>query len=393
MKNVAGTGFRDVSPARSRHTAGDQPMKALLLVTELEDYTISFANGLARHASVVLAVPRRRYEHLARWIDPAVDTRLLEWPRHRSPANIPFLVRLSRLVREERPAIVHLLSNTTIWLNLAVPFWRSAPLVTTVHDVVTHPGDRETGVLPGWATSLIVRQSDDIFVHGQALKQSAARRFAKRVDRIHVVPHPAIPRYSELAKAEGMVRSEAAGGFNLLFFGRIFAYKGLGDLVGAEAILGDRIPGLRMVIAGRGDDPWTLGERMGKPSRYDVRHRFIDDAEVAQAFLDADLVVLPYTEASQSGVLNIAASFGKPVVVTDVGELRSTVEDARIGLVVPPSDPAALAQAILALAQEGQLREELGRNALAWARGPNSPEAVGARVAGFYHDILAEAHP
>ena len=50
--------------------AGSQPMKALLLVSEIEDYTISFANGLARHIPVVLGVPRRRYEHLAKWIDP-----------------------------------------------------------------------------------------------------------------------------------------------------------------------------------------------------------------------------------------------------------------------------------------------------------------------------------
>lgn len=63
-------------------------MKALLLVSELEDYTISFASGVAQHLDVVLAVPRRRYAHLASSIDPAVDLHLLDWPRHRS-VSIP----------------------------------------------------------------------------------------------------------------------------------------------------------------------------------------------------------------------------------------------------------------------------------------------------------------
>ena len=371
--------------------AGSQPMKALLLVSEIEDYTISFANGLARHIPVVLGVPRRRYEHLAKWIDPAVDTRLLDWPRHRSLANLGFLFQLSKMIRRERPSIVHLLSNTTLWLNLAAPFWRPIPLITTVHDVRLHPGDRESSVLPSWATSLIVRQSSDVVVHGGSLKRDAASRFAKAPDRIHVLPHPAIQRYVELARAEGLERRRGPKTFNVLFFGRVFAYKGLNHLIEAEALLGDRIPDLHIVVAGRGDDPWSLRDKMGDPARYDIRHRYIDDAEVAQAFLDADLVVLPYTEASQSGVLNVAAAFGKPTLVTDVGELGSTVREARIGLVVPPNDPVVLAQAIQSLSERPALLAELGRNALAWANGPNSPETVGAQAAELYRNILREA--
>lgn len=108
-------------------------MKALLLVSELEDYTISFASGVAQHLNVVLAVPRRRYAHLASSIDPAVDLHLLDWPRHRSLSNPWFLYQLTRLIRRERPNLIHLLSNSTLWLNLAVPFWRPIPLVTTIH--------------------------------------------------------------------------------------------------------------------------------------------------------------------------------------------------------------------------------------------------------------------
>ncbi len=139
-----------------------------------------------------------------------------------------------------------------------------------------------------------------------------------------------------------------------------------------------------MVIAGRGDDPAALSGLMGDPGRYDIRHRFIEDREVAQLFLDADVVALPYVEASQSGVLNVAAAFGKPVVVTDVGELRATVEPNGLGLVVPPRDPQALAEALVRLAAEPRLAAELGARARAWAEGPNAPETVGREAAELY---------
>ena len=367
-------------------------MKPLLLVSELEDYTIAFANGVARHMPLILGVPRRRYAHLAGLFGPGVDLRLIDWPRHRSPANLGFLARLTALIRRERPGLVHLLSNTTLWLNLAAPLWRPIPLVTTVHDVEAHPGDAETRVLPRWATTLIVRQSAHVVVHGPGLKRRAEARFDKAPERVHVLSHPAITRYDDLARRLGPAPRAEPGRFTVLLFGRIYAYKGLEQLVRAEALLGDRVPGLRVVIAGRGDDPAALRPLMGDPARYEIVHRFVEDEEVARLFARADLVVLPYTEASQSGVLNIAAACGKPVLATDVGELRAAVEPNRLGLVVPPGDPAALAHGIARLAGDPGLCAELGARARAWAEGPNSPASVGAAAAALYRDI-GEARP
>jgi glycosyltransferase involved in cell wall biosynthesis len=363
-------------------------MKVLLLVTEHEDYAISFASGLSRHTSVVLAAPRRQYERLATWFDPSVHLRLLDWPRHRSLSNPRFLLSLTRLVRRERPDVIHLLSHTALWLNLGLPFWRPIPVVTTVHDVDVHPGDAETSVLPEWAPNLIVRQSGDIIVHGEGLRLRAIERYAKPPDRVHVLSHPPNLRYPALAQREGL-RRPANDTFTVLMFGRLMAYKGLHHLIQAEAALGDRVPNLRVVIAGRGNDPRELRHLMGDPERYDIRNRFIEDREVAQLFLEADVVALPYVEASQSGVLNIAAAFGRPVVATDVGEFRATVEAHRIGLVVPPGHPARLADAIARLAAQPALAAELGANARAWAEGTNAPPAIGAAAASLYRAIAA----
>lgn len=372
-------------PSRMPHARAPATprLRILLLVTELEDYTIAFANGVAAHADVTLAVPARQYAPLARWLDPRIDLRLLDWPRHSSAANLGFIPRLVHLVRRLRPDVVHLLSNNVLWLNAAVPLWGRVPLVTTVHDVETHPGDRETAVLPGWSTRLILRQSAHVVVHGPTLRARAAERFARPPASVDVLAHPAIHRYAALARDRGLQRRTTEG-FTLLLFGRVYAYKGLAQLIRAEALLAARLPGLRIVIAGRGDDANALRPHMGNPDRYQILNRFIEDAEVAQLFLDADAVVLPYVEASQSGVLTVAAAFGKPVIVTDVGELRATVAAPAIGLVVPPADPVALADAIARLAADPALRTTLGRNALAWANGAIAPETIGAQAAALY---------
>jgi glycosyltransferase involved in cell wall biosynthesis len=364
-------------------------MKPLLLVSEIEDYTISFANGLARHVPVILGVPARRYASFASCFHPGVDLRLLDWPRHSSPKNPAFLMSLTRLVRREQPSIVHLLSNNTIWLNFAAPLWRPIPLLTTVHDVRVHPGDHETRVLPDWATTMIARQSDGVVVHGEGLRTLAVDRFRKPAERVHVLAHPSIQRYTELAANEGL-RPAVNRPFTMLLFGRIMAYKGLTTLLRAEKALGDRVPDLRVVIAGRGDDPMMFRDEMGDPARYEVHHGYVEDRKTAQLFLDCDAVVLPYSEASQSGVLNLAAAFGKPVIVTDVGELRATVEPNGLGLVVPPDDPAALADAIASLATGPERLAALGANARAWADGPNAPETVGGHAVDLYRRIIRE---
>ena len=374
-----------VGDSRVRSVAA---LRALLLVTELEDYTIAFANGVAAHLPVTLAVPERQYGKLARWVDPAVDLRLMDWPRHSSARNPRFLLALARLVHETRPSVIHLLSNNTLWLNLLAPLRGSIPLVTTVHDVTVHPGDRDTSALPVWATTLMARQSDHLVVHGAALRQLAAERFGKSLDRVHVLHHPAIIRYRQLAGDLGLTAAPSGAGLRLLMFGRIFAYKGLTTLLRAESLLPEGLADVRITIAGRGDDPMQRRDLMGDPARYDIRHRFIEDAEVAQLFLDCDVVVLPYTEASQSGVLLLAASFGKPVIVTDVGELRATVEPAGIGLVVPPDDPPALAAAIARLAAQPALRAEMAVRARHWAATAVAPETVGAAAAAVYRQAI-----
>ena len=79
--------------------------------------------------------------------------------------------------------------------------------------------------------------------------------------------------------------------------------------------------------------------------------------------IHSGIIVLPYTEASQTGIIPIAYSFKKPVILTNVGGLPESVDDGKTGFVVPPRNEKALADAIIKLLKDVKLRKQMGENA------------------------------
>jgi glycosyltransferase involved in cell wall biosynthesis len=105
-------------------------------------------------------------------------------------------------------------------------------------------------------------------------------------------------------------------------------------------------------------------------------------------FVEADLLALPYIEASQSGPLMMAMAFGLPVVATEVGEISSVVRSTRMGLVVPPRDKIALADAITKVALDEGLRRQLSENAKQAMSSDYSREAISSRVLHIYEGLI-----
>jgi glycosyltransferase involved in cell wall biosynthesis len=107
------------------------------------------------------------------------------------------------------------------------------------------------------------------------------------------------------------------------------------------------------VVAGDALEPAEayreLAEQLGVADRIEWRLRFVGDEEAEELMASAAIVVLPYRRIESSGVLATALGHGRPVVVTDVGSLGDTVREFGAGLVVPPEDSAALAEACRSL--------------------------------------------
>ena len=185
--------------------------------------------------------------------------------------------------------------------------------------------------------------------------------------RYTVLPHPVYNHFgSRLEKAEaeqllGIPNKE--GSRNLLFFGLIREYKGLDILLRALRLLDSRY---RLIIAG---EPYGSFEKYQAlidadpdPSRIFLYPQYIRDSDVKKYFSAADLTVLPYRSATQSGISAVSNHFELPMVVTDVGGLKETIGDRGTGLVCEECTPECVAAAIERYFEEPELRESMVEN-------------------------------
>lgn len=363
-------------------------MKIACVQTFPIDYCIDFVNAIASLGDVTFLAAERQMKNHTDFVDPAVNTVLMSWPRHRSPANIGLMYRLNQEIRARDPDVVHFLGDGVTWLSLMPSLVGRRPVLVTVHDALRHPGDTQSSIMPLAVTDLFHRQATRLVVHGESIRGLLNERTKRSESEIDIVPHPALGRYPEIARREGLSRRSADGRFRLLFFGRIMTYKGLPHLLDALDILAPDHPEIELTIAGNGPGYDDVEGRLDTPS---IRlHRgFVPEVEVARLFLESDLVVLPYVEASQSGILAMAAAFGRPVLVTDVGELGEIARVTGMGLIVPPADVSALAAAIRKLADDKALRMALEAKSLEAAQtGALSPGEVAKAAEAAYRNAL-----
>jgi glycosyltransferase involved in cell wall biosynthesis len=315
---------------------------------------VPIANALSASADVTLILPRHQLEPLADDVDPAVRVLTFTKPRLRQLLRQALMCRtILRALARCRPDVIHL-QQGHLWFNLvALPFLGRRPLVVTIHDLASHPGDRGGRRTPQAVMNLAFRRADHVIVHAERLRAAMVQGHRTNPAAVHVIPHVAI----------GSVNGRPASrdyGHTVLFFGRIWPYKGLEYLIRAEPLISARVPGVQFVIAGRGEDFGRYRAMMRDPHCFTVINEFVSSERRTQLFAEAAVVVLPYVEASQSGVIPVAYGHEKPVVATSVGGLPEAVEDGRTGFVVPPRDERALADAVVQLLGDRQLRRAMG---------------------------------
>jgi D-inositol-3-phosphate glycosyltransferase len=172
-----------------------------------------------------------------------------------------------------------------------------------------------------------------------------------------LVPHPVYDLFGErIDKNEARRRLGLPEGEPLLlFFGFVRDYKGLDLLLDALPRIRERIPA-RLLVLGEfysGKDR-TLEQiqKLGLADAVTLEDGYVPNERVGLYFSAADVVVLPYRSATQSGIVPIAYQLERPVICTDVGGLAEVVEHGRTGLICPPLDVEALAQSVLRFYEE-----------------------------------------
>lgn len=223
---------------------------------------------------------------------------------------------------------------------------RGVPSCFLCHNVLPHERSRVDRALLayGYASTaaFIVHSKEDA---------ADARRLRPGVP-VHENPHPS---YDEFAADQMVPQEEARARLGIraskviLFFGFIRKYKGLNHLL--EAML--QLPpedGVHLLVVGEFyEDREVYADALGKleaRGQVTLVDRYVANEEVPLFYAAADLVMVPYLSATQSGIVQIAYGLGRPVVVTRVGGLPEVVDEGKTGYVVPPADAGALADAI-----------------------------------------------
>jgi glycosyltransferase involved in cell wall biosynthesis len=254
------------------------------------------------------------------------------------------------------------------------------PRVLTMHNVLRRKSQS--------LTRRIADRMDAVVVHTRG-GAAELERLGVASDRVRVIPHGAFDHLTRLPR-EAPLPDELAAveGPVILNFGMVRPYKGVDVLLEA----------FRQV---EGAELWIVGMPLGTPleplrelaemAPGTVRFvpRYVTDPEIPAFFRRADLVVLPYRQVDQSGVLYCALAFGKPLVLSEVGGFAEVAERHSAARLVPPGDPAALAAALRELMGDSEERARLGSAAAAAAAGPYSWEAIARTTAALYRELLA----
>ncbi len=320
-------------------------MRIALLHFYFDEYSIQLANGLAKYVDLTLIQPEKLSAICKDVIDDRIRVFRLKTPRIRDPRNLLTMRAMMGIVREVKPDVLHVQETNNFWYDLTLLLHQMPPLVTTIHDVFRHPGDRD--LIPGseYTRRIAFYRSQQLIVHSDLLKDVLVQQFRLPQQRVNVLPHGEL---GTLFQRWGGGRTVAREPYTLLFFGRIWPYKGLKYLLQAMPLVAERIPEVKLIIAGRGENIGELLDDSDK-KRYEIFNDFIPVEAVASLFQRSTVTVLPYIESSQSGVAAIAYATGTPVIASNIGGLGEMIRHEQDGLLVPPRDVHALAQAIVQL--------------------------------------------
>lgn len=339
---------------------------------KLSHYTFSLCDALQALGHEVTLMTGKDYELAGK--SPAFQIERV-YSRRLPLHYIPIIEH----VRRERPGAVHFqgLRKSDYPLVRLLRRFKGLKLVYTPHHVLPHR--RRFYHLPiyGW----LYRAVDQLIVHSDYDRESILDLFNVDPERIQVIPEGSYELYKHgrVSREEGRKRLGIPPESPVvLFFGYMSRQKGLEDLLRAFRDVRLELPESRLIVAG---DPGRDRERymaliqeLGIEDAVIKRFGYIPMEDAEGIFMAADVVALPYRRAIRGPMVQLAYTFGRPVVATNHG-VSGLVEEGRSGCTVPPGDTEALARAITGLLQDRERLErmsarclELSKSRYSWKR-------------------------
>lgn len=253
---------------------------------------------------------------------------------------------------------------TTLWGPVIYgPLKGKVRIINTIHDVIPHD-EKQNAMARFWGHLIHkynIKIADDIILLSDFCTNILKRNYCK--DKICVIPHANFSFYKNKSTQNTSLN------FRIGIIGRIEPYKGVELLIDAFRLVNHT--NVKLTIAGSGDIDLPQRKYIEEDERITRINKWLEDDEIEQIIQSFDMLVLPYLNASQSGIIPLAFALGKPVIVTDVGALREQVPSGT-GVVVDV-DKAAIANAIddyydnpSRIIEDGKRAQAYAVNDLSW---------------------------
>ncbi|MFB9268766.1 glycosyltransferase family 4 protein [Bradyrhizobium erythrophlei] len=371
-------------------THGKRRLRVAIYAPHFSEYSYRLAAGLSRHCDVRLVLNRKdanaQWELSAIPVPLAFDARIRDLSLRRFGAiGLPtsFLDVLAF-----RPDIVHCHECPDYYTTVLMELLRLSgiPQVLTVHDAVPHSeGGSGTGPSEERLRTRMRNAASLVTLHGESciadFRRASPGFKGGMISSMHgvlmVPPESAAP-----------VQPSAG---RILFFGRMWAYKGLDVFLDAIDSLGKRGVHHQAVVAGRGPEMTRLGARMAAMPTIEAINAYVSPADTGALFQSSAVVALPYKDATQSGVLASAFGNQRPVVASATGGIPDVVTDGVNGLLVPPDDANALADALERVLTSPSLAATLADGARQTAMGAMNWDHIADGLYASYRKLAGVA--
>lgn len=272
-----------------------------------------------------------------------------------SPKNIKRIFKIQSEVKKyvsSLPIDLMYFFNVPSVIYLYTLYTCKIKWVTAVHDPILH-SDQKSSLYYTLIRKLVFNKCNTFFLFNEALIADFVRTYHLEKKNVYVTRLGIYEHLNMYTKKESLASSNST--MKILFFGRIQKYKGIRYLLKAFKQIRDLgYDNVELIVAGSGSIEKDILDLENTPGLL-IKNRFIPEEELACDIQDCDVVICPYTDATQSGVIMSAYAFCKPVIATNVGGLSEMVINNQTGLIIPPKSSDEIVNALLLLLKEPDL--------------------------------------
>jgi Glycosyltransferase len=266
-------------------------------------------------------------------------------------------IRVIQALRKIKPDIVHI-THFHIWC-ISVYLLRPIFKYKIFYGVYDNPFEpkEEPVFLMNFFEKIFVKKADLILTYSNFMKESIKKYVSNKT--IEVLP---LGIHSDLCPKFEKKLNPNKESLDVLFFGRLESYKGIDTLVRAYEILKKENLKIKLTIAGRGKIDKDLENKINELGII-FKNYWISNEELCRLIENCDVLVAPYKNATQSGVVSVGLAYGVPIIATSVGSFSEYIKDGVNGFLIDVDDYLTLAEKIKVLYQNRWLVVEMSKKA------------------------------